>query len=746
MTGVRRQALAALALALGIGLGAAPAWSAVPTFDEVRRVWVPSDLTVVDRHGVPVQTVRVDTGARRLDWVPLTAMSPALLSAIVHSEDRRFWAHGGVDWRGVAASAWGNLWNTRTRGASTVTMQLAGLLDADLARPSQGRTVVAKVGQAWQARQLEARWRKTDILEAYLNLVSFRGELVGVHALSWTLFGKHPHGLDQREAAIAAALVRGPNATPAVVAQRACQVWQDMQAPVRPAPGAGCAALRLMTESALQRQGGAPPGDALAPHLARRLVQDARAAGWGGAARPWPARWTTPLDARIQRLALEALRRQLAELQHRQVEDGAVLVLDNATGEVRAWVGSGGSLSAARDVDGVLARRQSGSTLKPFVYELAFERRVLTPASLLHDAPVQLHTAAGMYRPRNYDHQFKGWVSVRQALGSSLNIPAVRAGVLLGPEALVQRFNALGLGLTQTGGFYGPGVALGSAEVTLLDLTNAYRSLARGGLWSPVRVHGDGSPLAQPVPRARRVLQADASHLVTDILADNNARAATFGLDSVLATRGFAAVKTGTSKDLRDNWCVGFSDRYTVGVWIGNASGEPMQQVSGVTGAAPIWSALMRELHRERPSRAPAPPPGLESLAVRFEGPGGAAVEPPRTEWFVVGTAQPVFRADAPVPRRAIDNPQDGSIYAIDPDMPPRTQRVVFSSALPSQRPQPALSWWLDGRRLGQGPQWAWMPWPGRHQLELRQGPVVLDRVQFEVRGAGVKPGAVPPR
>ena len=268
-----------------------------------------------------------------------------------------------------------------------------------------------------------------------------------------------------------------------------------------------------------------------------------------------------------------------------------------------AWVGSNARSSAAGEVDGVLARRQPGSTLKPFVYELAFEKRLITPASLLDDSPAQIATAAGLYLPQNYDREWKGFVSARTALGASLNVPAVRVAGLLGPDALHQRLRALGFALPESAGWYGASLALGSADVSLLALTNAYRALANGGLYSPAVLRSGGAA-ARPV----RVADPAAVFLVTDILADNNARARTFGLASALATRGFAAVKTGTSKDMRDNWCIGFTDRYTIGVWVGNASGEAMHSVSGVSGAAPVWQALASALHAGAVSRPPLAP------------------------------------------------------------------------------------------------------------------------------------------
>ncbi len=701
-----RPWLAAMALALPLAV------HALPRFEEVRAAHRPSDIVLLDRHGVPVQTLRVDRSVRRLPWVPIEAMSPALLRAIVLSEDRRFHEHSGVDWRAVAASAWGNLWNTRTRGASTLTMQLAGLLDDGLARPAGGRSVAQKLGQAFTATQLERYWRKSQILEAYLNSVPLRGELVGVSAIAQTLFGKHASGLDDTEAAIVAALVRAPNAQPQRVAQRACEVLREQSL--------GCDGLAVITEAALERRGGMPLGEQLAPHFARQVVDPAGA-----------PRQTSTLDARVQRLAIASLRRQLAELTGRNVEDGAIVVLDNTSGEVLAWVGANGATSAAAQVDGVLARRQPGSTIKPFVYQLAFERRLLTPASLLDDSPAQIATAAGLYLPQNYDRDFKGWVSVRTALGNSLNVPAVRAGAMLGPDALFARLDALGLAPSESGGFHGHALALGSADVTLLALTNAYRTLARGGVYSAPSLRGEARA-------ERRVAEAASVHLVVDILADNAARARTFGLASSLATRGFAAVKTGTSKDLRDNWCIGFTDRYTVGVWVGNASGEAMHEVSGVSGAAPIWHGIVTALHAGRPSRPPPRPAGVVSQRVAFE----ADREPARDELFLAGTGQARQRETAQLsPQRSfgITSPRDGSRFALDPDIPPSAQQIVFEGE--------RGTWVLDGRRIGEGASIRWAPWPGRHELELRDARGrVLQTVRFEVRGATLRSAAATAR
>ncbi len=716
---------------------------AAAAFSEIKAAFRPSETTILDRQGVVLHRLRTNASVRQGQWVALADVSPALRHALVLSEDKRFYAHSGVDWQAVSSAAWGNLWNTRTRGASTITMQLAGLLDADLQRRAGGRSMLQKINQTLSAQQLERSWNKDQILEAYLNLVPFRGELVGIDALSQTLFGKAAHGLDQREAAITAALVRAPNAGVGAVAQRACAVLRDLQ------PGStwqDCVALELFTQAVLQRRDYAP-SQGIAPHLAQRLVRSQGSA---------KNSITSSLYAPLQRFAVQTLQQQLRELARRHVEDGALVVLDNASGEVLAWVGSSGALSQAAEVDGVTALRQPGSTLKPFLYAQALAERRITAASLIEDSATEIQTSAGLYIPQNYDHQFKGWVSVRTALGASLNVPAVRTLAMVSPDAFQKQLLKLGFPLKESGDYHGYSLALGSAEVSLLNLSNAYRALANGGRLGPVVLQPASKQIAKTP-----VLEARAAFIVGDILSDANARTRTFGSDSLLATRFWSAVKTGTSKDMRDNWAIGWSRDYTVGVWVGNASGAPMWDVSGTTGAAPIWAAVMNFLHAHRPSLAPRPPPGLVHQPVRFaHGSGSVALEAARGEWFIEGTQQTLFAIDfASIPAHSISlagrnglkntlqpgaritTPTNGSIIALDPDIPPKNQRVTLESSLHD----PALQWRIDGKPLARGSSARWLPWPGRHVVQLRSARgVLLDEVRLEVRGAGVRQGAAP--
>ena len=671
---MRRLALVlAAAAAAGAAVFAASLLIApygIVSYADARAQWRSSDAWLLDRDGEPLSRVRIDKARRRGDWVALADVSPALVEAMLAAEDRRFYRHRGVDWLAFAG----------LRGASTVTMQLAAALHPELERGGR-RGALEKWRQMRQALAMEKSWSKEELLEVWLNLTPFRGEIEGVDAAARALFAKRPSGLDRAESALLAALVRSPNTSVERAARRACALLRPDEA--------ACAQARSLAPARLTARSFATAVEGDAPHLARRLLT---APG---------ERKRSTLDARIQRFANATLERHLRELEERNVEDGAILVLDNETGNALAWVGSSGGLSTAPEVDGVTARRQPGSALKPFLYALAIERRLLTAASLLDDTPAAVTTPAGLYVPQNYDHSFRGQVSLRTALASSLNVPAVRTLALLGYEPFHERLRRLGFAsLARDADYYGYSLALGGAEVSLLELTRGYRLLAR-----------------------REGFEERAAYIVGDILSDAAARASTFGLANPLATRYPSSVKTGTSTDMRDNWAVGFSSRYTVGVWVGNFSGDPMHDVSGVTGAAPVWREIMDFLHEGAPPDAPALPKGLVKKSIRYAG----DIEPGREELFIAGTETAlVSPVEAPLARARILSPVNGAVIAIDPDIPMANQRVIVRASggarvlLASGEAAPAL----------------WLPPPGRHVLRLVDASGrELDRVQISVRG-----------
>ncbi len=679
---------------------------AMPSYDEVRKSWQPSEAWLYDRDGRLLDSERVDFARRRMAWVPLADIAKPVRDTVVASEDKRYWSHGGVDWLAIASAARTrlNLGGTggRSRGASTLPMQLAGFLSPELALPGQ-RGWLAKIRQMRAGQALASDWSREEMLEAYFNLVPLRGETQGIGAGARALFGKKPADMDRTDAALFAGLLPNPAAGAETLGTRACRAAQTSD----------CGPLRAAAATLVSGERIAQLDPALAPHLAVRLLD-----------KPGK-RVTTTIDRRIQEAAIVALRRQLSGLGADRVRDGAVVVLDNATGDVLAYVGGVGLKSTAAQVDGANARRQAGSTLKPHLYAQVIEHRWLTAASILDDSPVQLDTASGLYVPKNYDHSFKGPVSVRHALASSLNVPAVRALVIDDVQQFRDRLWALGYhGLVEDGEYYGFSLALGSAEVSLVEQANAFRTFANAGRWTPVRFGPSDKGEA-----ARPIVSPAAAFIVGDILADAAARTDAFGADSALRLPFWAAAKTGTSKGMRDNWCIGWSDRFTVAVWVGNLEGDSMRAVSGTSGAAPVWRDVMLALHTGSPGKAPAMPADVEARQIALPG----TREPPRREYFIRGTGQAEMAAAPAASRRPrITSPVSGSVYALDPDIPLDRQRlaVAVSGEVTGYRLI------LDKRPLGDadaGQQI--LPRPGSHMLALVDpGGRMVDRVRFTVR------------
>ena len=733
---------------------------ALPSFEEVRKSYTTSESLLMDRHGELLHELRTDKSRRRLEWTSVENISPAFQEAVIHAEDRRFYGHSGVDYKSVGGAVLQGLTTESLRGASTVTMQLASLLNRELQSKKGRKTIWQKGKQVLEAWEIEEKWSKKEIFEAYLNLVTFHGELQGVAAASRGLFGKEAHGLDRLESLILASLIRSPNAPSSDLAKRVSHLnqsmnWQISEGEIQPR-------IKQVTLGPHFVH----PRVALAPHIARSLLKDREsgsplilrrhqtpASGTGSKAPlsinpeqppgacPERSRRFRPgtveglictLDSRIQRFALDCMIVHLLPLKTQNARDGAILVVENRTGDILAYVSHSGEPLSSRFVDGVQAKRQAGSSLKPFLYALAFDRRILTPASLLYDAPLDLAVLGGVYQPQNYDSQFRGLVTARMALASSLNIPAVRTLSLVGIEPFLRKLRALGMkGLNESGDFYGPSLALGSVDVSLWELVNAYRTLANHGSWGELRLTFEaGHPST-----SKQIFSKEATFLVSDILSDREARSPTFGLENSLATRFWTAVKTGTSKDMRDNWCVGYSEKYTVGVWVGNFSGEPMWNVSGVTGAAPIWIEMMNWLHRNDVSPEKEPPRRVVRKEIDFP----LGTEPSREEWFIRGTEP--YSKDKRIGQfnQRIVYPPSGTVIALDPDIPPELQKIFFIS----QTNEEDLRWVLNDHTISRvGSILPWTPKAGIHALTLcdRENRIV-DSVNFEVRG----PSNLPP-
>ncbi|MCX6875615.1 MAG: penicillin-binding protein 1C [Verrucomicrobia bacterium] len=580
----------------------------------------PASTEFLDRHGRSLRTLLVDDRrfSRQCD---LTDVSPPLVAATLGAEDARFRSHPGVDPLAICRAVRDAARRTvPTSGASTITQQLV-----KLAQPVP-RTFCNKVREMWLALAVEHRWSKDRILTEYLNRLDYGDLQTGIAAATWHYLGKPPSDLSAAEAALLAALPKAPtrlNPHDDFAAARARQQW--VLGRMLAGGSLDAAALARAIDEPLRLRPRAHEFEA--PHFVNLLLTRRGLVPSGGG----PVHTTLDLD--LNRFAERTLAENLQRLIDKHATSGAVVVIDNRSGEVLALAGSG-------ETNGAWMSRSSGSTIKPFTYLLALENGA-QPCTVVPDVPTTFATPTGSYRPNNYNHRFHGPVTLRFALGNSLNVAAIRTLELAGgPPALHRALREVGITtLDHPADYYGLGLTLGNGEVRLLELANAFATLGRLGMHRPYRLLGNtGFPPVredsasrlsateptglQPIapdrqdayPPARRVFDAGAAFLLADMLSDNAARAASFGLRSWLTFDFPVACKTGTSSDYRDNWTVGYTPEFTVAVWVGNPDGTPMRDITGVTGAAPVMHDLIEHLHARFGTSWFAQPPQVDTF------------------------------------------------------------------------------------------------------------------------------------
>ena len=590
-----------------------------PLPEELKAPRAASSLRVEDADGRLLREVRSGDGTRAR-FATLAEIGEVAQRAVLAAEDSRFYLHPGVDPIAVAramASAVKNL--EVVSGASTLTMQLARTVSP------HPKTLRGKIGEMILALRIELSLSKERIFEEYVNRVAFGPNIRGFAAASWAYFDKPPANLSVAEAAMIAGLSRGPSLYSsgkhrALAEKRRNRVIERMLAAGAIEPDV---AERARAEP--MRPGSVRPAFG-APHLVQGIVGGALRRLQPGLPevmqRRSPLLVSTTLDGALQRSAETALAAALADLHGKQVTAGSVVVIENATGDVLAYVGSPDFFDEARlgQNDGARALRQPGSALKPFLYAMAIEKLGFTAATALPDVESTFPTSSGPYTPHDYDGKVRGPIRLREALGNSLNIPAVWTLDQLGVEPFYTRLHELGfVSLSRTPDYYGLALALGDGEVTLAELANAYAALARGGVHKPLRLvrsleHAGGEIEELEPPEGRRVMPALVAAQVTDILRDPHARASSFGDRTVLDFPFEVAAKTGTSKGYRDNWVAGYTDLVTVAVWVGNFDGSSMGQVSGITGAGPLFHAVMDAAMRRHGDGAARPRDAHEGL------------------------------------------------------------------------------------------------------------------------------------
>jgi penicillin-binding protein 1C len=588
VTRARRWLVTAASVLVAVGLAAA--WLRLGPLPAGLLDEPPNPSTlVVDRQGTSLYEALSSSDTRA---VRLTAgtLPPALVAATVAAEDRRFWRHAGVDPIAILRALKSDLAALRiVEGGSTITQQVAKLL-LNRQAPARRRGVGAKMREAVIALRLEHRFTKAELLALYLNLAAYGNQYVGVERASRGYLGVPAAMATPAQAALLAGLPQRPSSfnpyrSPEAAIRRQHAVLRRMEATAALTAGEARAALdeRLTFVR--------PESPFAAPHFVEMVL--------AAAGEPRPARIETTLDAGLQADVAGIIGSHREGLRAHGAANVAVVVLDNDRGEWLAWEGSGDYFDAASGgtINGPATPRQPGSALKPFTYALAFEQG-FGPASVLADVPSSFPTAEPgiVYSPRNYDGRYRGPLLARRALAGSENVPAVALASAIGVPALLRFLGRFGITtLDRTAAHYGLGVTLGNAEVRLDELVAAYAAFARGGEWiEPAFVRRPVSTAARTVA----LVSPRTAFWITDILADPEAREFAFGRGGSLELPFPVAVKTGTSQAYHDNWTIGFSRFVTVGVWVGNFDRTPLRNSSGVTGAGPIFHAVMLAAER----------------------------------------------------------------------------------------------------------------------------------------------------
>jgi len=714
---------------------------------------------LLDRHGIPLTTTYTSTWNIH-DQKALYEIPTFLKQAFLFSEDRRFYDHGGVDWLARLHALVQNIRAGRAvRGASTITEQVVRLIHP---RP---RKLWSRWIEGFEARQLEKTNSKLDILWFYLNQVPYASRRRGIAQAARFYFDRDVESLNIKESMALAVLVRAPD-------------YYDLHRH----PGRINAPLGALGMG-MKKQGHLTPTkyqaittqpfelkrralSVKAPHFARFVLRHPDS--FNGA---HPERICTTLDGTLQQRVQTLLDTALTSHWDRKVHNGAALVVNHETGEILAWAvgadkennGPGHdflrSRSETRDlqtpnqhpkrgqakthgqaINAVTALRQPGSAMKPFVYALALEKG-WTAATLIQDSPLAARVGTGIHAYHNYSGQYYGAVTLRNALGNSLNIPAVRTIQFVGVEDYLTRLRALGFTtLNQHPDFYGDGLALGNGEVSLYELVQAYTVLANQGRLIPLRTVSE-NPMQH---NTRQLFSKEITSLMGHILSDAGARTLEFGGGGLLNFPVQTAVKTGTSSDYRDAWAMGYNCNFTVGVWMGNLDGSPTRGMTGSRGPAFVLRSIFARLNQTRDTRPLYMSPRLVRQEISI------FKSPVRTEWFIPGTEppQPMTTAmegmiseeftQTHAKKFGFIQPLNGMYLAMDPRIP--DDHEVMACQVAGVAPGDRLSWYLDGQPLKvTGSQFNWQVNPGTHVLEVvmrhaKRPGILKDSVRFVVK------------
>ncbi len=684
---------------------------------------------VLDRYGQPLG-ISYQNRFNTLNIVPLHKMPELLRQAFVTSEDRHFYDHHGVDWKARGVALWQNLHARRAvRGASTITEQVVRIVHP---RP---RTLWSRWIEGFEAMLLERHASKGEILEFYLNQVPYAANRRGVAQAARYYFNRDLDTLTHKEMLALAVLPRAPSVldlykNPDTIEPAVARLAQTMEARGELQPGEP---LTLAHEGLVLEP---PSPTSSATHFINYIRETI----------PYHLSedgvLLTTLDGELQQKAQTLLDERIKALKRKQVHNGAVLVVDHVTGEILAWAVGGASdddlkhQTPGSAIDAVRAPRQPGSSMKPFLYALALDSG-WSPATELDDEPMAEAIGSGLHDFHNYSHTFYGKISLREALGNSLNIPALQTINFVTPARYLDTLHSLGfVSLTQPAEFYKDGLALGNGEVSLFEMVQAYSALANRGIFRPL------TPLQQTpfIRESARIYSEEASSLIANILSDPYARRREFGAGSVLNLPVQTAVKTGTSTDYRDAWVMGFNSRYVVGVWLGNLNQAPMDGITGSLGPALVMRGIFAELS-DREKLKPlylSPKLAQEEVCTDYDQKNAKNCFP-RTEYFIPGTEPTNTEQSAKSSGITLVRPTEGLQIAYDPRIPQNIQAFEFvADGIAADR---KVEWVLNGKPVirTDGGRFLWPVERGHYTLlanEIGDGEKIVsfDTVHFNVK------------
>jgi penicillin-binding protein 1C len=612
--------LVALTFILLLGAGAYVAVQSVPG-----HLATPSDtgqsFLFLDRKGTRIKSFIKGTS---YDWIKLAEVPEVLRQLLIQAEDKNFYQHQGIDYKGTLRSAWLNLKSFEVvSGASTISQQVYRISH------QTPRSVWGKIQTMIGAVKIENHYTKAEILEFYVNSLPYGKRIAGIKRASEVLLGKELHLLGDSEMATLAILPRSPSflmseSNRPLLYKKKNALLKEFYA-LHP----GSSDL-LVTEEKIFPVLGNHFTSWDNYHFISSIMKEK-----DFESHIHQGMIETTLDLDLQKEVAAVLKNQLLELRHLRVSHGAVVVLENVSGEVLAYLGT----HDMQDTDGaqfdaLKIKRQPGSALKPLTYALALQKG-WTLSHVLPDIPSYYRTGLGQFLPRNYNQHFSGPRLFREALANSLNLPAVALADAVGVSELHYFYKAMGLSLPQVADFYGVGLTLGNVELTPLELAQVYTSFPNMGQRAELKFFKENESVLVQTP-----LTEESAYLISDVLSDRVARREEFGEKNPFDLPFEFSVKTGTSTDFRDNWAVGYNQRFTILVWVGNMDQKAMKKVSGITGAGPVLAKVARYLMKDKLIGTMPQPKSLvrhEVCGLSGEMPGVFCTHK-KEEFFISGT------------------------------------------------------------------------------------------------------------